>query len=86
MQDIYWLLLISFFFYIAFRLNAWVIPFTVMFFWPNFVGVREPMNYTNAMLIAVVCMWVSIFFSRAMIAVIIGIFLGKAYANKARNK
>lgn len=85
MQDIMWLLMIGVFFYIAYYFNAWVIPVVIVLFWPDFAGVNEPMNYSNGMLVAVYCAAAGIFFSRGIIAVIVGMFLGKQWADRVRN-
>lgn len=86
LQELLWLAWCGVAIAITMYFNAWVIPFVVVIMWPEFVGERMPLSHSGAALIAWSCCAAGIIFSRGIIAVLLGMFLGKKYADWARGQ
>lgn len=86
MQDIIWIVAIVIMFRVAYSLNAWVVPFVLVLFWPEFGGVPVPLSLSNGQFLAMQCMMASFLCSRWGLAFLFILLLSFAGSDKAKRE
>lgn len=77
-----WLIGIVCLFSVAYIFNPWIIPVSMYIFWPEFGGTPTQLSHANALYLAMICMWMSILFSKGFFAILAGMYAGSKLANK----